>query len=98
MFSELLKRADLANIEEFIVSGKPTTVFNDDKTNEERVRNAYSKINDYLIDNIKEECREKSVDDLYTAIYEIKIAHFELGLLSGIKLGAQLKKKMEEIQ
>ena len=98
MLNELLKRADMANIMDFIMRGNGPSDLTDEKTNGQKINDANIKIVKYLSENLKEERSEKSKDELYLAIDDIKSAYFELGLLSGIKLGTQLHKKMEEIK
>ncbi len=97
MLKELLKRADLTNIREFIMRGNPPSDLTENKTNEEKINDARIKIIKYLSDNLKEERNDKFDNELFGAINDIQTAYFELGLLSGIKLGFQLNEKTKEI-
>lgn len=97
MFKELLKRADWANLEEFIMHGGELLELPKEQTNRERIKEAYDKIYSFIKSNFEEECRDDKEDNLNSAIAILELSYFELGLLSGIKIGAQLQKKMQEI-
>lgn len=97
MFKDLLKRADCANIEEFIMNGGELTELPKEQTNKERIAEAYDQIYSFIESNLKEESRDEKADNLISVISVLESSYFELGLLSGIKIGAQLQKKMAEI-
>lgn len=97
MFKELLKRSDWANIEEYIMNGGELMELPKEQTNEEKIKDAYAEINNFIKSNFEEESNDKE-DKLYCAIDILESSYFELGLLSGIKVGTQLQKKMQEIQ
>lgn len=97
MFKDLLKRADCANIEEFIMNGGELTELPKEQTNKERIEEAYDKIYSFIESNLKEESRDEKADNLISVISVLESSYFELGLLAGIKIGAQLQKKMTEI-
>lgn len=96
MFKELLKRADLANIGEFIMHGGEFVNLPEDKTNGERIKQAYSEIHSFIESNFEEDSLDDKADILTSPISVLESSYFELGLLSGIKLGYQLQKKWEK--
>ena len=97
MFKDLLKRADCANIGEFIMNGGELAELPQKQTNEERIKEAYTKIFNFIDSNFKENCRDEKLDELTAVIGIFETTYFELGLLSGIKIGTQLQNKMLEI-
>jgi len=97
MLKELLERADCTNIVEFIMNGCELVESPKEQTNEERIREAYAEIHNFIESNFKEENRDEKMENLTSAIYVLESSYFELGLLSGMKFGTQLQKKMPEI-
>ena len=97
MFKGLLKRADWANIEEFIFHGSELLELPKEQTNRERITKAYDDIYSFIESNFEEKERENKSDNLHSFIGVLELSYFELGLLSGIKIGTQLQKKMQEI-
>ncbi len=97
MFKELLKRADYANIVEFIMNGGELVELPKEQSNEERIKEAYAEIYNFIESNFKEESRDEKTDNLTSAICVLESSYFELGLLSGIKFGTQIQKKIMEI-
>lgn len=97
MFKELLKRADFSNISEFIMSGGELVDLPTEETIEERIKEAYNKIYNFIETNFKQEQHDEKAEELTYTIGVLESSFFELGLLSGIKIGTQFQKKMQEI-
>ena len=97
MFKELFKRADFTSIAEFIMNGGELVELPKEQPNEEKIKQAYEKIYGFINANFKAENRDEKADNLTSAIGDLETAYFELGLLSGLKIGAQLQNKISEI-
>lgn len=97
MFSEIISRADISSIGEYILSGGENLQVEEEKSFEERIRSAdkemrrfaESKLDSKLADEI---CDEAGIlSGVYSNVY------FEVGLLVGAKTALQLEKRMKEL-
>jgi len=100
MFEDLLKRADYASVVSFIMDGGELTELPNEQTIGEKIDEASAAICNFIeanFDNKSYDEREKA-NKLTLAIGDLEAAYFEFGLLSGIKFGTQLQKKLTEIK
>ena len=98
MFKDLLKRADYASVIGFIMDGGELTELPDEQTIEERLNQASAAIYNFIESNFEEKSYDEKAESLTLAIGTLESSYFELGLLSGIKFGTQLQKKLMEIK
>ena len=100
MFKDLLKRADYASVVAFIMDGGELTELPDEQTIEERLNQASAEIHNFIMSNFdnKNVNEREKANSLTLALGELEASYFELGLLSGIKFGTQLQKKLMEIK
>lgn len=97
MFSELLKRANLSNIQEFIINGGDFIENPEDKPYDESVREAERAICKFIESYFTQEERDKVSDIIYSQIDILQRVYFEIGLLVGMKLSLQVCEKIKEI-
>ncbi len=100
MFEDLLKRAEYASVVSFIMDGGELTELPNEKTIEEKIDEASATIHNFIESNFDKKSYDErqKANNLTLAVGDLEAAYFELGLLSGIKFGTQLQKKLMEIK
>lgn len=97
-FKDLLKRAELKSIKDFIVWGEEIYGESEKKTYDERIKDAERRIGElfeeYFPDN---ETNDKVFSLYYKQMSVYQDVYFELGMLAGASLALQIKEKMREI-
>lgn len=97
-FSDLLRRADLNSIEEYLMHGGESIIKSPDATYAERLKEAQEKAAAFF------EARYPDMDeyDEIFGYYNEQVSvyqdiYFEIGLILGAKIAFQLHKKLEEL-
>lgn len=97
-FDDLFRRADLNNLEEFLIHGgegfeEPST-----KTYSQRLKEADSKVEAFFEARFSD---IKEIDEIVGYYYKQAIVYrdvyFEMGLITGAKIAFQIHKRMEEL-
>lgn len=97
MFRELLKRANLSHIEEFIKSGGELMEYPENKTYNQSVRETEKEIRKLIQTHFKKDEWQKITDIIYRQIDTLESVYFELGLFAGMKIATQIYEKTKEI-
>lgn len=97
-FDDLLRRADLNNLEEFIIHGGESFVKPSTKTYSQRLKEADSKVEAFFEERFSD---IKELDEIVGYYYKQAIVYrdvyFEMGLITGAKIAFQIHKRMEEL-
>lgn len=97
-FKDLLKRAELKSIKDFIVWGEETYEECEKKSYEERMKDAERNIGDlfeeYFPDN---ETNDKAFSLYYKQMSVYQDVFFEMGMLAGAHLALEINEKLREI-
>ena len=98
LFRDLLKRADLKNLEEFVLNGCVYRGEISTQTYLERLRAAEENIHSLFAAQYTdtEEC-EKKKNYYYDQLEVFQDVYFEIGLLMGAKLAFQIHRRLEEL-
>ena len=95
---ELLSRANLNNLENFILTGAELSDPLPEKDYMQRIREAEHRLGEYLklcFPN-EEECDEVAMC-VYGITEEYTNVYFEIGLLTGAKIALQASKKLKDL-
>ena len=98
-FKNLLKRADLYSIQTFLKYGVESYVKPDTLSYSQRLRDANKNMTDFFKNKFPDsEELDKILTffDEQTSIYEE--VYFEIGLLSGMKIGFEINEKIESLK
>jgi hypothetical protein len=97
-FHDLLRRADLQVLQNFILHGADSFEEASDRTFAERLEEAERAIDALFAARIagKQE-REELMERFYELAWEYQAVYFSMGLLAGAKLGRQLCAKAGEL-
>lgn len=97
-FKDLLKRAELKSIKDFIVWGEETYEESEKRTYDERIKEAKRKIGEIFEEYFPDNKTNDKVFSLYykqMSVYQD--VYFELGLLAGAHLALEINEKLREI-
>lgn len=97
MFHNLLKRANLSNIEEFIMNGGELIKCPENKTYAESIQQIDNTFNQLIETYFKKEEHNKITDIIYEQIGILESVYFEIGLFAGMKIAGQIYEKTKEI-
>ena len=97
-FNNFSKRMNINAIREFLMFGDGNVTENEPKNYQERLSAANDEI-DALFEELvsDEEKRETFLNHIFVSISKIEDVYFEMGLLSGAKISAQMQEKLTEM-
>lgn len=98
-FREMMDRADIANIQSFLIYGYEGYKDSTKKSHAQRIKEAQLKISDYLKEKFK---NTEELDEITESIFSMteiyEDVYFEAGLLVGAKLGYEMREKLDKIE
>lgn len=97
-FKDLLKRANLSGIENYLMYGGESYETPSDKTYSERLADAHKKAKAFFESRFTDVHEYDEIAGIYNGeVAVVQDVYFEIGLLIGAKIAFQIRGKMEEL-
>ena len=98
LFENLLKRANLNNLETFLWSGGVCERAQPEESYRDRIRAAEQKMERFLKTHFPDKMEFEAANDIWSEVNGVYMdIYFEVGLLLGAKIALQINSRLEEL-